>query len=385
MAVPSDLILTLNQEAKARAAQGIDITNATIGMFFDDEGKLPVAPIFSSANYVNENYFAYSSIAGELGYIKRVLPWFFGEDADRFETPRTCATPGGTGAISLAFHDIKLAGFEPIVLSVCWPNYFTIAKFHGLTLKQINNFEGGRLDIRSMRKAFLSSSKPCLIINDPCHNPTGYSMDETDWNAVVDLLNMKNEESALILDIAYLDFAGPGASKRIADAIAKIDSSVPIYVCSSFSKTFSIYGLRLGALSLLNMGKDSYARIKQSARACWSNCNMMAMSILRDAFASQEEIAKLKSWIEENRKTIEGRASIFINEANEVGLKLEPYKHGFFATAVVPDAFATALKLKDQNIFVVPSSEHLVRVAFSCVPTPKIPGLAKAIKIASED
>ena len=76
MPIPSDLNLVLNQEAKARAASGADIINATIGMFFDDNGKLPIAPLFQKANYLKEPYFQYASIAGDPKFLGGIADWF---------------------------------------------------------------------------------------------------------------------------------------------------------------------------------------------------------------------------------------------------------------------------------------------------------------------
>lgn len=383
MSLQIDPVLALNQEAKARAEQGVDIVNATTGMFWGDDGKLPIAPIFAEANYLDQNNFQYSSIAGDAKYLNGIRGWFFEKEGELLTDFPTISTPGGTGAVSLAFREVGSAGFEAIVGKISWPNYFIIMDVFGVKSKIVDNFVDDHFNFEAIRSAFLASKKPCLVINDPCHNPTGYSMSDEQWRGVVELLNSRPEESALILDLAYFDFAKKESRKRIVDALISIDSRIPVYICFSFSKTLSAYGLRLGALAFLHLGEEGLTRIKRLARATWSNCNAMGMHVVGEALSQPEKVKILKSWIGENREKNEGRASIFLKEARENGLKILPYQEGFFCTIVVSDSYKTVEKLKAQDIFVVPLTNHLVRFAFSGVPTRKIPGLAKIIKDAA--
>ena len=382
MPIPSDLNLVLNQEAKARAASGADIINATIGMFFDDDGKLPIAPLFQKANYLKEPYFQYASIAGDPKFLGGIADWFFGKEAGRISNLRSISTPGGTGAVHLAIREATLDGFTFILPEVSWPNYFGILDLHGGDRVIVNNFRDGRMDLEAMEIAFHSAEKACLLINDPCHNPTGYTMSEEEWGRVVGLLNSKPEGAALILDLAYMNFSDSSAGKRIVDAISAVDKRIPVYLCFSFSKTFSAYGLRLGALSYLNVDEEKEKRMKKAARATWSNCNAMGMKLIGEAFIDPALKQTLRDWIEEKSKKNAVRASIFMGEAREVGLRTLPYHEGFFCTVMVKDAFASCMKLKEKDIFVVPASDTLLRIALCGIPTSKVVGLAKAIKEA---
>ncbi len=381
---PSDLVLTLNKQAERRAKQGYDVINATVGMFFKDDGSFPISRIFTSQDFSKKTKYTYSTTIGVPGYLENILPWFFQDKvsslpADSF----SIATPGGTGAVFLSFYELSERGYRIIYPEIGWPNYTNIAKATKADTQKYPNFHENRFNIEGISEHF-KNDKIAVLINDPCQNPTGYSMTEEDWDKLITLLNKNAENAALILDLAYFDFANPQSKANIVRAIQKLDKRVQCFACFSFSKTFSIYGLRVGALTLFNGDKQMNIRLKNLARAAWSSGNVMGMNLIKHALDEEKNEKKLRKEIVDNRKMLQRRASLFLKEAQEVDLEYYPYCDGFFCSVKVKDALKTANNLKEKDIFLAPINENIIRVAFSCVPYSKISGLAGLIKDADQ-
>ncbi|MCR5078306.1 MAG: aminotransferase class I/II-fold pyridoxal phosphate-dependent enzyme [Bacilli bacterium] len=379
---PSDLVLALNHQAEERAKKGIDVTNATVGMFFKDDGSLPIPSCFTSQDFTKNTKYTYSPTVGVPGYLKNVLPWFFKEEVASLPSDRfTMATPGGTGALFLSFYELNEQGYKILYPEISWPNYPNIVKATKAKADRYPNFDGNALNVKGI-KGKMGKGKVALLINDPCQNPTGYSMSKQDWDKVVDLLNEDPSNRALILDLAYYDYAEEESKANIIDAIRNIDARIPCFVCFSFSKSFSIYGLRVGALTLFHGFEGANIRLKDLARAAWSSGNVLGMNLIKHALDIEGNKEELRNELADNRKMLSRRGDLFLKEAKEVGLESYPYHEGFFCSLKVNDAVKVAETLREKDIFIAPIGPNIIRVAFSCVPYSKIGGLAKAIKDA---
>ena len=158
------------------------------------------------------------------------------------------------------------------------------------------------------------------------------------------------------------------------------------YLCMSFSKTFSFYGLRVGALSLYSPKEEEARHHFEScchgARGLWSTINHQAMNVITELLSEEDHLLDLRKEVANNRSVIEKRASLFLEEAKDCGLKIYPYKFGFYISVPCKDALLTCNKLKEKGIFLSPVTTKVLRVAICCVPTKDIPGLARAIKDA---
>ena len=396
--VPSDLILNLNNEAKEKILHGKTVINGTIGTMHLDDGKLPLSTLIRStiASHTKDADFEYSSVPGESLYRNELLEWFFPSD---FETEKeegrvkTIASPGGTGAITLALKEFATLSSPAVLLpTLGWPNYPSqVSTFLGDSYYYDNYDEEGNFSFSHLKENIDSLFKNgkeniLLILNDPCQNPTGYCLSGEEWKTLVSLLSSYQGKVRLLLDIAYFDFASEEAKENIASSIEALNKVVPVYICMSFSKTFSFYGLRIGALSILaptaKQTEEIFDGFKKGARALWSTSNHMAMNAIGDLLSREDTKAELKREVALNREIVHKRASIFLEEAKECGLAVYPYRFGFFCSLPCEDALILSQKLKEKGIYLAPVSTKVLRVALCCIPTYQLEGLAKKIKEA---
>ena len=397
-AISGDIILSLNAEAQSKQSQGFEIINGTVGMMYLDSGELPVPDIVRDvlAKHNRDEDLCYSGISGTPSFCDNLIKWFFDNS---FAKAKSCgllkalATIGGTGACALAFYDSCLADSSVLLFpKLAWPNYVTISKIRGTVFEFYDNFFNGGFDFPGVEKQLTRlvgmGKKPVLVINDPCQNPTGYSMTPNEWEELVNLFERIGvaDRVSLIYDCAYIDFAPESAKGVIADSLLKISRYADVYVCMSFSKTFSFYGIRIGGLAVLTNDSvrtsEVYRRVSLNARAFWSTPNHMAVNTISDLLSNEDSFSSLKNVVSKNREILLKRATVFMDEAKKCHLPVFPYSAGFFVSIACKDAIKTVNRLKEKNVFVVPVAVDVIRVALSCIPTKHIYGLARTIMLA---
>jgi len=398
--MPNDLILQINHLSHEREKAGFDVINGSVGMMSLDDGSLPIAPEIRSvlARHLTDHDLVYSSVAGPKEYADAVRHWFLSTDFD--EEARQglfpiVATPGGTGALTLAFFASKTPHSILLFPSLDWPNYEAIAEGFQIDYASYDLYEEGRFALGKLEKQITSllgnHDRVVLVINDPCENPTGYSLSASEWAGLRDLLKKKElrGQVELLVDVAYIDYAKEETRAAMKEAVKDVASETIVSFCFSFSKTFSFYGLRIGALAVYGKDRDSVERRTSlciaEARALWSVPNHMAMNAVIDLVGRPETFSSLKKNVEVNRDIVARRATLFLGQARDVGLPYYPYKDGFFVTLAVPDAFGLSEKLMAKDIFLVPVKSDGLRVALCALSERKLQGLAKAIKDTLEE
>jgi aspartate aminotransferase/aromatic-amino-acid transaminase len=372
------------------------VVNATLGTLYDESGNLvafkSVWEPFEELSAIKKAKYA-SGIQGNPEFQNSVKSWLFNHEDINCEI---IATPGGAGAISSVIKNTLAPGQTVIKPSLSWGPYTTMAYEFGMNLAEYNLFNNDLFDLTSFQtvceETMAKDGKVFVIINDPCHNPTGYTLSDSEWSSILEILETLSKKGPVILlhDIAYIDFSKDGAYKNGGLLrYNNIPDNVMVVVAFSLSKTFTAYGMRVGATIAITNKEQDLIEFKNamiySARSIWSTVNNSIMELF-STIESNDEYRK-NYIIEKNKyvKLINERAEIFIQEANEVHLPIYPYKEGFFVTIKVPDEKIEVLnkKLQDENIFLVEVS-HGLRVALCSVPKHKLPGLAKRIKTIME-
>ncbi|MDO5330418.1 MAG: aminotransferase class I/II-fold pyridoxal phosphate-dependent enzyme [Bacillota bacterium] len=391
--VSSQIILDLNERAKAATAAGEKVLNATIGMLYDEEGVLALGEeirnVFS--HHAKDSDFTYGSIAGEPPYRKGLLNWFFDGlfDGDFGKRIHSVATPGGTGALALADEICAKEGAGVLIPKICWPNYASQAQSFHMPYGYYANFDAaGKLDLKAIKDGAESllreTGKVILIVNDPCQNPTGYSMDEGEYVELLSLVNSYHGKLIPLFDIAYIDFSGVDTRGFIHRFCQGLLPECPSYIACSFSKTFSFYGLRIGALSCYSNDEGLAAeygeKMVAGARSIWSLSNHMAINVVSELLNTPELYSELRRLNRSNRLMVEKRGNLFLQQAKEVGLVIYPYSFGFFVSIPCDDALALTERLIKRGIFVSPMSKKIIRVALCAIKLSEVDGLAKAIK-----
>lgn len=222
----------------------------------------------------------------------------------------------------------------------------------------------------------------CVIINDPCHNPTGYSMTQQEWNEVIAFLNecSKTHPVVLVNDIAYIDFSYQGRyAKKYFSCFDEITDNVAVIVAFSLSKSMTSYGLRCGAAIILAKTEQGVQEIRtvfeKEARAIWSNVNNGAMETFTSIMHNAKETYEKEK--QQYTDLLKARSDLFIKQAEECGLSHYPYKEGFFVTLDMDNAQRDALHeaLMDEHIYTVKVNKG-IRIAVCSLPLKDIDGLA---------
>jgi len=378
----------------AKEKHGDKVVNATLGTLFDENGNFvalkSVWGPYETIKDVQKAKYA-ASIQGNPGFRDAVYNWLFGGLEEKIEC-EIIATPGGAGAISSTLKNILSPGQTVLKPSQGWGPYKTMAVECGLTLTDYNMFKDGEFDLvdfkNSLNTVMDNQGKVLVIINDPCHNPTGYSLRPDEWDDIIVILNNLSKKGPVILlnDVAYIDYTVQGDSwKNHFAKYNKLEKNVMTIIAFSCSKTLTAYGARVGAQIVISKDKVQLETFKDaaiySARSIWSTVNNSAMELFSLIAHDSYLLSIYKKEKQKYINLLEERAQIMISEAKEVGLELYPFVEGFFVTIKVPDnkeKEALNLKLQKANIFTVEVDGGL-RIAICSVPKRKLQGLSKRI------
>lgn len=373
------------------------VVNASIGAIYDEEEKF--ATFQTVENYFKqisgEEMMNYAPIGGLPDFLQAAIDMTFQGNMPENSFAKAVATPGGTGAIRHVFHNYLDAGQKVLVPDWCWGNYKTIAEENHrgiatyLLFDENNNFNAA--DIKNKVGALLKEQDHLVIVfNTPGHNPTGHSITETDWAQVIGFLKEyaedKQKKITILLDIAYIDFAGePQETRKFFRLFQGLPENILVTIAYSMSKSFFIYGMRSGALIGLSSSPEAVEELSQvnigSNRGVWSNGTRGAQKLLADVHKNPELRASIDQERAAYRQLMAKRAGIFMEEAKEVGLKTFPYHSGFFITIPALNPAEATKRLAEDRIFAVDLSKG-IRIAICGVPTYKVPGIASKIQKA---
>lgn len=374
-----------------------NVIDATIGSLYgEDEQLVALEEVFNHYDAIDHKVKAAyaSSFAGNPDYRDAVYTWVK-SNANIHLEHSVIATPGGTGAVALAIETFLDTNETLIIPDVAWGNYATMAECNGMQVKKYHMFDGDTFNIQSFKDTILEVAKKqeriLVVINDPCHNPTGYSLTQQEWKEIIAFINevSKTHPCVILDDIAYIDYSYDlDNSRKYMETWNAISDNVMIEVAFSCSKALTSYGLRCGASVLLAKKKDAVREaeivMEKIARATWSNIPNAAMSNFVWLVTENKE-----KFLQEKQKYIDlmkQRSDIFLQEAKQVHLDCYPYKEGFFVTLRMPnndfrEKFHKAMM--DQHIYTVQVNMG-IRVAVCSLPLTKVKGLAKKMKEIEE-
>jgi len=392
-----DPIFALNQEATLRASRGESIVNATIGVLLEDSGALAVLPTAARAvkEVREEDWAGYAPISGSPTFLEAVMDDLFANQPAMRAAAVAVATPGGTGALRHVISTFLEPGQALLTTSYYWGPYETLADEHQRRVETFEMFDPtsnmSRLHFEALdqklAKIMAAQGRAVLFVNDPCHNPTGYSMTEDDWRSMVDVIGKHASRGpvAIVLDAAYSAYA-KGGTRTALRALESLLGRALVLVAWSASKTFTHYGLRVGALVALLPDAQERQRVESAlgyaCRGTWSNCNrggMAAVTRLLREPALADAVAKERGRLV---SLLDGRVTVFNDLARPRRLRYPRYDGGFFVTMFVEDAPAAAAKMKEDGVFVVPLKGAL-RAALCSVAAPNIPRLVESLEKAS--
>ncbi len=393
-----DPIFTINAHANARRARGESVINASLGALLNDDGRLAVMPtVFEAFRSVPpERAAAYAPIAGDVPYLDAVVRDALGTGT-MADNAVAVATPGGTGALLNAVMNFLEPGQALYTSSYYWSPYRIIAEHNRRTVETFPMFdEAGAFNVAAFESGLIDligrQGRALVLLNFPCHNPTGYSLDEGEWDAVAAALARAADHGpvVLLIDLAYAQF-GQQAPDSWTRAIAPIASKITVLAAWTASKSFAQYGARVGALiaSVVDPAdREQVANaISFTCRGTWSNCNHMGLLAISQLLGDEGLAHKVTAERAELVELLEERVEVFNREAQAKGLHYPRYEGGFFVTVFTPDGAETARIAEEAGVYVVPM-DGAVRLALCAVSKADIPRMveevARGVRAATE-
>ena len=393
-----DKIFGISGRAKAAIAKKgkENVINATIGALLDDEGKLIVLSSVDEAVKALSpaQYAEYAPIAGTPGFKEAIVKAALG-DYEPKGYVGVVASPGGTGSLRNAIANYTCLGDKFLTHDWHWGTYKNIGMEIGRGEETFDMFdEEGNFNLADfeykVKKLLRIQDRLLIIINTPANNPTGYSLSDEDWDGVIRVLNDTDpaKKVALVVDVAYIDFAGD--EKEVRSFLPKLEDlngNVLPMLAYSASKTFTFYGCRCAATICIAKNadvRDEFERVLAfSARASWSNSPRMAQEVIAKIYSDPELLAKVDQERAGFRNMLLARGHAFEEEAAKVGLQIVPFRGGFFCSVPCEDPDAISKRLEEVDVFVVPFTKG-VRVSIASISEEKCRKLPKMIKEALE-
>jgi len=327
---PRDPILGLNEQFASD--NNPNKVNLGVGVYFDDNGKLPLLQCVQAAEKAmmdKPTARGYLPIDGIAAYDAAVKSLVFGADSEPVSSGRVATVQGigGTGGLKIGADFLKKISPNAKVLisDPSWENHralFTNAGFQVDTYayydaeKRGVNFDGMLASLNA------ATAGTILILHACCHNPTGYDITAAQWDQVISVVKAKNLTA--FLDMAYQGF-GHGISEDGAVIAKFVAAGLNFFVSTSFSKSFSLYGERVGALSVVCADKEECGRVlsqlKIVIRTNYSNPPIHGGAVVAAVLANPEWRATWEKELGEMRVRIKAMRQKLVDGLKAAGVK----------------------------------------------------------------
>jgi aromatic-amino-acid transaminase len=317
---PRDPILGLNEAFGADTRT--NKVNLGVGMYYNDEGKIPLLRAVKEAERLRLEAAqprGYLPIEGIAAYDAAVQSMLFGAQSTLLGSGRlvTAQALGGTGALKIGAD--FLARFSPgakvLISDPSWENHRALFESAGFKVETYPYYDAATRGVRFEAMLAALRDAPAgtiVVLHACCHNPTGVDLTEAQWREVVAVV--RERRLLPFLDIAYQGF-GDGIEPDGAAVRLFADAGVPFFVASSFSKSFSLYGERVGALTIVTSDKDEATRVmsqlKRVIRTNYSNppthgASLVAAVLTTPALRQmwETELAEMRERIKAMRSTL---------------------------------------------------------------------------------
>ena len=312
---PRDPILGLNEAFNADTRT--NKVNLGVGVYCNEEGRIPLLRAVVEAETIRVAQHAsrgYLPIDGIAAYDQAVQKLLFGNDSPLIAAGRVITTQavGGTGALKIRADFLKqpLPNAVVAISDPSWENHRALFETAGFPVQNYRYYDAATHDVN--RAGLLEDlnalpSGSIVVLHACCHNPTGVDLSPADWNNVLEVVKAKGHVP--FLDMAYQGF-GDGIDEDAAAVRLFAESGLTFFVSSSFSKSFSLYGERVGALSIVSESKEESARVlsqvKRVIRTNYSNPPTHGASIVAAVLNSPQLRAQWEEELAEMRLRIRG-------------------------------------------------------------------------------
>ncbi|NWB87361.1 amino acid aminotransferase [Pseudomonas gingeri] len=327
---PRDPILGLNEAFNADTRT--DKVNLGVGVYCDESGKIPLlravveAETQRAAQHASRGYLPIDGIAA---YDKAVQTLLFGQDSPLIAAGRVLTTQavGGTGALKIGADFLKqlLPDATVAISDPSWENHRALFETAGFPVQNYRYYDAASNGVN--RAGLLEDlnalpAKSIVVLHACCHNPTGVDLTPADWQDVLNVV--KTKDLVPFLDMAYQGF-GDGIDEDAAAVRLFAESGLTFFVSSSFSKSFSLYGERVGALSIVSESKEETARVlsqvKRVIRTNYSNPPTHGAIIVAAVLNNPELRAQWEAELAEMRLRIRGMRMQMVDLLAQYGAK----------------------------------------------------------------
>jgi aromatic-amino-acid transaminase len=320
---PRDPILGLNDQFASDPNPSK--VNLGVGVYYDDNGKLPLLKCVAAAEQQLVEAAkprGYLPIDGIAAYDDAVRSLVFGADSDVVKSKRvaTVQALGGTGGLKLGADFLKQVNpnAQVLISAPSWENHRALFTRAGFPVAEYPYYDAklrheGGIDFAGMKAALQSASAGTIaVLHACCHNPTGYDLSPAQWDEVIAIVKARG--LVPFLDMAYQGF-GQGIAEDGAAVAKFIAAGLDCFVATSFSKSFSLYGERVGALSVVCASADEAARVlsqlKVTIRTNYSNPPIHGAQIVATVLSTpalraqwEQELAGMRQRIRAMREAL---------------------------------------------------------------------------------
>lgn len=325
---PRDPILGLNEafNADTRSTK----VNLGVGVYYNEEGRIPLLRAVAEAEKARLAAHAprgYLPIEGLSSYDSAVQKLLFGEGSSLLAEGRVVTTQslGGTGALKTGADFLKrlLPTAVVAISNPSWENHRALFESAGFPVQNYRYYDADSQGVdRAGMLADLKAlpARSIIVLHACCHNPTGVDLSLDDWKAVLEVL--REREHVPFLDIAYQGF-GDGIDQDAEAVRLFAESGLQFFVSSSFSKSFSLYGERVGALSIVTDSPEETSRVlsqvKRVIRTNYSNPPTHGATIVGNVLNSPELRSLWEAELTEMRERIRGMRMAMVQGLAEMG------------------------------------------------------------------
>jgi aromatic-amino-acid transaminase len=279
--------------------------------------------------YEREDSKAYLPIDGLATYREEVQALLFGRGSALQREGRlvTAQALGGTGALKLGADFLKrfLPRSELYISKPSWENHRAVFEAAGFTVKEYAYYSPAThgLDFKAMRESLAAlPAQSIVVLHACCHNPTGADLTAAQWQEVVEVV--KSRGLVPFIDFAYQGF-GDGIEEDAVAVRAFAASGIPFLVASSFSKSFSLYRERVGAVCFVTRDADESKRVtsqlKRVIRTNYSNPSSHGAQVVALVLSDKELRGRWEEELREMRERIQRMRGLFVQRLAERGIR----------------------------------------------------------------
>ncbi len=327
---PGDPILGLTETYVADPRPGK--INLGVGIYVDEQGRIPLLPTVHEVELAlaaAANPRGYLPIDGLAAYNRLTRELVFGAQSQLLAAGRvaTAQTIGGSAALRVAADLLKQvngAGTKIAISSPSWGNHHVVFRTAGFELLDYRYYDAAThgLDFTGMLED-LGRLEPgtVVLLHACCHNPTGVDLEAAQWQQLIELL--KDRRLLPFIDMAYQGFDKGTDADATAVRLLEASGIGAFVVVNSYSKSFSLYGERVGALSMVGVDRDEAARlqskIKQIIRTIYSSPSTHGAALVAGVLGSTELRARWEQELGGMRGRIHTMRAGFVEKLAALG------------------------------------------------------------------